>query len=730
MNDQGTRQFGTSIRAAILAAILPGAIAAQPTPAPRTIRAERPGPAEAARPTTSAIEIRVLDESGAALPGVICEVRHTDFEFQRSAVTDNTGRCRCGQLPAGTYQVRATLSGFATVQKAVSVGVGETSSSNMSLGVGASTPRPRPRPRPPSPPPTAPGPPAGPPSAPPAPRPPPSPPTESAPPPTSAPGPAPIREAYWNSWIKNRLGDDAVTRVEVGQRYDLIFDLAAFNYSTFRDPSGAETAGVDPELLRELNRFTGAVAKIYAKPILTGRGLEFLPEESTTRPVDVVMKRLREPPSDWSREDALPIIADKVHAARIRIGVKGKEAGCAALALSIWNDELERPMDYLVRHVQVGGDGSDRSCGGESGKKLQGSLISLLAIRPDRPVDAALHVFEIKVGSDDPKSVAIFAARGRPPLSWVLTRQLSVYVTEPTGLLNRLQVARRTRNYSALADELARVLFQGDPGQDQADEARSLLTELARRSSRASVFVRLADVNGKSIFLPLGLTGIGSGKLLADAATVVQPLPRETYATQSGCVQAWKMVLPESLGAGVLPTFLVPVNPLSNRTMAWSDLESYMRQSPPQPAPSEGLLLLAHQAGGRFWFVPDTDFSMLSNEIQRRFAPGSVAVLAACSVGDLNAESSGVSLLERLNRQGIDAMIVSPFAVRGTVGARFAFHFANEVSKAQQADEAATLADLFQRAVDGTRSDTTIASERNGVYEFLLAGNGGLRLCP
>lgn len=169
---------------------------------------------------------------------------------------------------------------------------------------------------------------------------------------------------------------------------------------------------------------------------------------------------------------------------------------------------------------------------------------------------------------------------------------------------------------------------------------------------------------------------------------------------------------------------------MSNRTSNWEELESYLRNPAAESSRSEGFLLLAHQAGGRLWFVPDTPSSILAEQISRRFPPGSVAILAACSVGDLSAESSGVGLLERLNAQGIDAVIVSPFAVRGPVGARFAFHFANEVQKAQQAGEAASLAELFQRATDEARKDSKIAPEKNGVYEFLLAGNGGLRLCP
>jgi hypothetical protein len=352
-------------------------------------------------------------------------------------------------------------------------------------------------------------------------------------------------------------------------------------------------------------------------------------------------------------------------------------------------------------------------------------------MQPDTFVDAALHVFEMD-GEGGPKSYAVFASRGGPVLSWMLAQQLSRYITEPTGLLDRLAVARSNSDYGVLARELKRVLFRGETGQENADHALALLRELTRPPKRPTVFVRLADLRGRNLFLPLGLTEIEDGRLLGAVANVTQPLPRETYTgTGEGrCIGAWKLVLPENLGTAVGGTYLTPVrSPMSNRTSSWPDLESYLSQAAAIGAQPEGFLLLAHQAGGRLWFIPNTPSSFLSQDIAHKFAPGSVAVLAACSVGDVNAQSSGTSLLETLNQRGIDAAIVSPFAVRGPVGARFAFHFADEVKKAQDARDAATLVELFQRATDETRKDAQIASEKNGVYEFLLVGNGGLRLC-
>lgn len=710
-------------------------VAAQSTPTPtprRTFRTrDHRTHIEATGVTTGAILGRVTDSSGTVLPGVTCRASSAEVGVTRETVTDNTGLCRLPLLPAGTYQLTVYRPGFNRFERPISVSLGRTSTANVTLtGMIYTIPGPPPPPTPvvvPRPPPPPPPPP------PPAPRPPGVP--RNGHPPAPTPVAQAIREMHWNSWIQDKKSEQAVSKVEVGtpeneKLYNLNFDLAAFDYSTFRNAPGIGSVAVDPALRVELDRYTGKRATIHVKPVLGGQGLEFLATYEESRPVEIDLTRLRTPPTGWSPDDPLPDISDNVRAAQVQIRVKAKEPGCASIGLSIWNEERERPIDYLVRHIQVGGEGNDPSCiGRDLRRPLRGSLISLLAIRPDQPVEAALHVFEMD-GPGGPKSYAVFAARGEPVRSWVLARQLSRYVTEPAGLLNRLGVARSNRNYALLGTELRDVLFHGDTGQAEADAALRFLSGLAGRPKKATVFVRLVSQSGRSLFLPLGLTAIRDDRLLGDAVNVTQPLLRETYTAEQPCVQSWKMVLPQDLGDAVGGSFLTPVrSPMSNRTSSWSELDTYLRNPATDPSSSEGLLLLAHQAGGRLWFIPETPSSIISDQISHKFSPGSVAVLAACSVGDLTAESSGVGLLEKLNALGIDAVVLSPFSVSGPVGARFAFHFADEIQKAQQAGEAATLLELFQRTTEATRNDSTIAAEKNGVYEFLLAGNGGLKLC-
>src|SRR5678816_2971849 len=74
-----------------------------------------PVAAAAQRVTTGTIAGRVVDSSGAVLPGVTITVTSPEALGQFSAVTDGTGSFRIANLPPGTYDVKAELSGFQTM---------------------------------------------------------------------------------------------------------------------------------------------------------------------------------------------------------------------------------------------------------------------------------------------------------------------------------------------------------------------------------------------------------------------------------------------------------------------------------------------------------------------------------------------------------------------------------------------------------------------------------------
>ena len=60
---------------------------------------------------------RVVDATGAVLPGVAVTVRNTETGASRTAVTDASGRFILPRLPVGPYILEATLDGFQTLRR-------------------------------------------------------------------------------------------------------------------------------------------------------------------------------------------------------------------------------------------------------------------------------------------------------------------------------------------------------------------------------------------------------------------------------------------------------------------------------------------------------------------------------------------------------------------------------------------------------------------------------------
>ena len=82
----------------------------------------------------------VLDESGAALPGVDVTVTQTDTGMTRSVVSGEKGDYVFTNLPVGPYKLTTKLSGFSTFeQTGIVLAVGDTRSVNVTMKVGALT---------------------------------------------------------------------------------------------------------------------------------------------------------------------------------------------------------------------------------------------------------------------------------------------------------------------------------------------------------------------------------------------------------------------------------------------------------------------------------------------------------------------------------------------------------------------------------------------------------------
>jgi Carboxypeptidase regulatory-like domain len=91
----------------------------------------------AAQGQLSAIQGRVLDESGAALPGVVVVVTHQESGVFRQVVSNTDGSYFVTGIVPGPYKVKAELTGFKKYERGdVQLLLGNTATLDITLGVG------------------------------------------------------------------------------------------------------------------------------------------------------------------------------------------------------------------------------------------------------------------------------------------------------------------------------------------------------------------------------------------------------------------------------------------------------------------------------------------------------------------------------------------------------------------------------------------------------------------
>ncbi|MEW6323375.1 MAG: TonB-dependent receptor [Acidobacteriota bacterium] len=94
-------------------------------------------PLTGAAQTTATLAGRILDASGAVLPGATVAARQTATGLQRVTASDGEGRFTFPSLPVGPYEIRAELPGFrAAIRRGVTLVVNETAVVELTLAVG------------------------------------------------------------------------------------------------------------------------------------------------------------------------------------------------------------------------------------------------------------------------------------------------------------------------------------------------------------------------------------------------------------------------------------------------------------------------------------------------------------------------------------------------------------------------------------------------------------------
>ena len=87
--------------------------------------------------TTGTITGTVTDQTGAAVPGATVTLKNAETGISRTVQTSETGKYEAFSLPAGNYEISASLAGFRTaVRTGISLAVGQNAGIDFALQVG------------------------------------------------------------------------------------------------------------------------------------------------------------------------------------------------------------------------------------------------------------------------------------------------------------------------------------------------------------------------------------------------------------------------------------------------------------------------------------------------------------------------------------------------------------------------------------------------------------------
>ncbi|MDA9548779.1 hypothetical protein ACM43_30880 [Bradyrhizobium sp. CCBAU 45321] len=589
-----------------------------------------------------------------------------------------------------------------------------------------------------------------------------------APRPTPSPAPAapePVNtSAYWNSWFVDG-GGAAANILIANNTYMYTLDVAAFNYALLRRITQSAGAKVDAAVEEMIADSRSREVVLTIKPLVPEGSSLRLADDRNSYTLKIDLDKIRYPDAESARKyaDGSMSIAEfsaKASAGSIQIALTAESQGCATVAFAIFRGV--QPLDHLVQRVSIGETSASAPvC--DSADPAQANALSS-GLNPLRKVSlgmegsgadvtaaAALHIFDFEAYS---MAVFVDGRPGKTPVYGWQTASSVVDFVKSDRFQNMILKARRDAadrkpgSYLPAAKELAKILFSARPGtttEDDAKNARAALRALVRESDGSPVIVvRVAsDATGgqnRSIYVPLGILGAkGTDPVLEKSIIVVQPMAIERYPSRDKCIGDWMFAVPdglENVPGAVMPPGFFPAKVPGTRISEIEKLRQYFAATGGTVTPllaasssALGFVVLAHQDEGAMWFTESTDH-IIPQDIEKRFPPGSVGIFAACSAA--SAKGRNTALLQRLNEQGFDTLIASPFTIDAGYGVVFASSFAELMAEITSEKPPPTILDLFDKTVARTAQkfkDKADANYSELGLEYVLLGNPAIKLC-
>lgn len=587
----------------------------------------------------------------------------------------------------------------------------------------------------------------------------------------TGPGSAPKIATNWNAWLESN--HKSLPSLTLGTGADVVIDLSKFAYT---NSSGVATSTSLNKLIEQSIAENKMQLRLTFRAILSGSGIEFGSGAVTDKTIDLDLSRLKnfsdkaffdDPDVKQTRNsensELLPTISNKYSFGTFRVPIRVSNAPsqCGQIAFSIWDAGDSRPLDHIVFTFPVtdGVSVNTNNCGVPRMQGGFGTMAGSLTSRGDTLADAALHFFEFASPFQQIKTKVVYVDiakyrktgpsptwQSRGVFTWQIDGSLAQYLGG-TDLLDLIEGARRKGDYSDAAEEIREKLFPNDPfdPHHQASEAFKSLANLPSHSGRSpTLLVRAVMVSGQHLYAPL--TMLHAGGKVRNRFNVIFPLPRENYSSTS-CIQRWTIGYPDQLSTGAEEAESMKWDAASmefsgkrsQRLHNLKDLRCYLNTDTSgcnnanvgdeKLSQTEALLLLAHHSNGLLWFKnTSTEQARFPISSENKIFPaGSVAFLNACSVA--NPTGDNLQVLTRLNRSGVDAMIVSPFPIKVKYAELLSRALIQVVKSAYDKGATPTVLEIFEEATERVTKESNNKGIANTRYEFVALGNHQIRLC-
>jgi hypothetical protein len=290
-----------------------------------------------------------------------------------------------------------------------------------------------------------------------------------------------------------------------------------------------------------------------------------------------------------------------------------------------------------------------------------------------------------------------------------------------------------------------------------------LLTSLQREKdgkAPLSLFARLIPSEPELVLTPVGLLEIKSaGTRAANTAANTQddypdfagfylniqaPLQLQDYSVSSKCLSRWVMLVPPESLPDDETTDYEAVRLARTDFAKWIDrfrrscqdcvkddsrLEHFQQWLQGAGADADAVIALSHHDDdfGLFFDASNRSPAIVPDDIHRAFDYPSVAILAACGT----AEPGGSDFVEAFNKKQIKTVIATSTAVAPEMAGRFLSLLMDLLDDPANGPSYSLSQARFQAVRKLSKATDALGIPFGGrALEFILAGNGSLRVCP